>query len=305
MDTFTQLRDNLRAVCPDLELKEGEALGRHTSFRIGGSVPLMALPKTGEEASVVVEAARGFGVAPFFLGKGSNLLVADAGADIFVVKCCVEEIKLLEKDGLYLGAGVTLAQAAVFAMEQGLSGLEFAHGIPGTVGGAVVMNAGAYDGEMSQVIQWVDYLDEEGRMGRLSAADCQLSYRHSVFSDGSRLILGAMVRLMPDAPEAIRGRMMDLMERRKSKQPLEFPSAGSTFKRPPGHFAGGLIQQCGLKGARVGGAQVSEKHAGFVINTGDATCADVLGLMRLVRDTVQKETGVTLEPEVKFIGCSL
>lgn len=278
---------------------------RHTSFRIGGPVTLMALPKTAEEATAALEAAKSYGVTPFFLGKGSNLLVADEGLDAFVIKCCLEELRLLSEDTVYVGSGVSLAQSAVFAMERGLTGMEFAHGIPGTLGGAVYMNAGAYEGEMSQIVQWVDCITEEGQIQRLVRDQLGFGYRRSLFADGKRLILGAALQLRPDAPDQIKGRMMELMERRKAKQPLEFPSAGSTFQRPPGRFAGALIEQCGLKGARVGGAQVSEKHAGFIINTGGASCNDVLGLIRQVRETVQRECGILLEPEVKLLGCRL
>ena len=203
-----------------------------------------------------------------------------------------------------MGSGVTLAQAATFAAQAGLSGLEFAHGIPGSLGGGVFMNAGAYDGEMAQVIAWVDCLDETGASHRLAGDDLALGYRTSCFAQRPWLITGARLTLTPGDPAAIRAKMADLAQRRRAKQPLEYPSAGSTFKRPPGHFAGGLIEQCGLKGYQIGGAQVSEKHAGFVINTGGATCQDILDLIHHVRQVVRDQTGVLLEPEVRLLGAA-
>ena len=272
MDPLNTLYEQLNKHLPGLDLRRGEPMARHTTFRVGGPAALMALPRGEEELRAVLALAAQEGVRPFFLGKGSNLLVADEGVDAFLIKLAggLTRLECRGETGLYVASGVTLAQAAAFAAEQGLTGLEFAHGIPGTLGGGVFMNAGAYDGELAQVIAWVDCLD-----------------------------------LAPGDPQAIRAKMADLAQRRRAKQPLEYPSAGSTFKRPAGHFAGGLIEQCGLKGTAVGGAQVSEKHAGFVINTGGATCRDILTLIRLVRDTVRRETGVELEPEVRLLGCTL
>jgi UDP-N-acetylmuramate dehydrogenase len=195
---------------------------------------------------------------------------------------------------------VLLSRLAVTARDHGLTGLEFAHGIPGSLGGAVTMNAGAYEGEMSQVVRSVTVLTLSGQLETVDQFD--FSYRHSAFSDGARLILKARLQLAPGDGAAIQARMEELMERRRSKQPLEWPSAGSTFKRPQGHYAAALIDQCGLKGLRLGGAQVSEKHAGFVINTGGATCADILALMELVRRRVFDQTGVALVPEVRLLG---
>lgn len=307
MDHISALKEKLAKDCPQLELREQEALSRHTSFRIGGPVSLMALPKTKREAQVAIRAAAELEIAPFFLGKGSNLLVADEGIDRFAIKY-VSSPQSLVREGereIRAGAGLSLAQIAIFAMEQGLSGMEFAHGIPGSLGGAVFMNAGAYDGEMSQIVREVTCLSQSGEEEILSLSQLDFGYRHSVFSDETRLIVGVCLRLMPGKREEIQAKMQDLMERRRSKQPLEFPSAGSTFKRPPGNFAGSLIEAAGLKGAEIGGAQVSVKHAGFVVNTGDATCEDVLRLMRAVRKIVQADTGIVLEPEIRLLGCSL
>ncbi len=300
------LYETLKKELPGLELRRGEPMARHTTFRVGGPAALMALPRGEEEVQTVLRLAAQKGVRPVFLGKGSNLLVADEGVEAFLIKVAggLTRLERQGETGLYVGSGVTLAQAAIFAAEQGLTGLEFAHGIPGTLGGGVFMNAGAYDGEMAQVIAWVDCLDEEGNPHRLEGEALELGYRHSVFSHLPWLITGAGLHLMPGEEGAIRAKMADLAQRRRSKQPLEYPSAGSTFKRPAGHFAGGLIEQCGLKGAAVGGAQVSEKHAGFVINTGGATCRDILTLIRRVQETVRRQTGVELEPEVRLLGCT-
>ena len=307
MVSLQTFRQRLAAALPGLELRDNEPMYRHTTFRVGGPVTLMALPRSVEELSTAVSLAREAGIEPFFLGRGSNLLVADRGAEAFLIKLAggLDRLELLGENSLYVGAGVTLAQAAVFALEHALTGLEFAHGIPGTLGGGVFMNAGAYDGELSQVISWADVLDETGRRFRLEGPDLELGYRTSVFSRKPWVVTGARLDLTPGDPAAIRARMNDLAQRRRSKQPLDLPSAGSTFKRPAGHFAGALIQEAGLKGVRIGGAQVSEKHAGFVVNTGGATSDDILSLIRLVRDTVLEKTGVLLEPEVRMLGCHL
>ena len=301
MENFGKLQEKLQAALPALELRSQEPMSRHTSFKVGGPAALMALPKSGEELAEILKIAAEEGIKPFFLGKGSNLLVADEGVNAFVIKMAGGLMKL-ELEGettLRVGAGVTLAQAAVFAADHGLTGLEFAHGIPGTMGGGVFMNAGAYDGELVQVIRWAECLDEEGNLLRLEKDEMELGYRTSIFSKKPWLITEACLELTKGDPAAIREKMADLAQRRRSKQPLEFPSAGSTFKRPPGHFAGGLIEQCGLKGKTVGGAQVSEKHAGFIINVGGATARDVNGLVRLIQDEVAEKTGYRLECELK------
>lgn len=303
MDSFSALTKELRGACPGLELRENEPMARHTTFRVGGPVRLMALPGSGEEAAAAVKAARGLGIRPFFMGNGSNLLVADDGWEGFIIKAQAG-LDALEADGetITAGSGALLVKLANFAWERGLTGLEFAHGIPGSVGGAVTMNAGAYDGEMRQVCIETTVLTPEGEVETVAGEAQRFSYRHSAFSDGTRMILGAKFRLQRGDPAAIKARMDELMEKRRSKQPLEFPSAGSTFKRPEGHFAAALIDRCGLKGRSVGGARVSEKHAGFIVNAGGATCGDILVLADLVRETVLRETGVALEMEVRTLG---
>ena len=297
------LYDRLRGELPGLEVLIDEPMSRHTTFRVGGPAKLMALPKTEEETVAAVRLARELEVRPVFVGNGSNLLVDDAGLDAFVVKM-TPGLSWWRTEGTVLtaGSGILLGSLANEAARHGLTGLEFAHGIPGSLGGAVTMNAGAYDGEMRQVVISVRVLDHRGEIAEIPAEQCEFSYRHSAFSGGERLILSAALQLAEGDQTAIRGRMEELMARRKAKQPLEYPSAGSTFKRPEGHFAAALIDRCGLKGLTVGGAQVSEKHAGFIINTGGATCRDILNLMKQVRERVFRETGVELEPEVKYLG---
>lgn len=302
MTKLDQIYDRLCREVPGLELRRDEPMARHTTFKVGGPATLMALPGTEEELLAAVRTALEEGITPLFVGNGSNLLVDDAGLDALVVKTAprVSRVEVRENT-LRAGAGISLAQLASEAADHGLTGLEFAHGIPGSLGGAVVMNAGAYGGELCQVISQVRALDSRGQVRELAGDACDFSYRHSRFSAGGWLILSATVELASGDPAAIRGRMEELMARRKAKQPLEYPSAGSTFKRPEGHFAAALIEGCGLKGLTVGGAQVSEKHAGFVINIGSATCRDILDLMDQVRERVFRETGVELEPEVKYV----
>ncbi len=277
-----------------MRVLEREPMNRHTSFRIGGPVRAMVFPRNAEELRDVLRGCEREGLEWFLLGRGSNLLCADGPIDKIAVHTGEMRSVTAENDTLTAEAGAPLAKIAVLAQERGLSGLEFAHGIPGTLGGAVLMNAGAYGGEMKDVIVFVTALS-----GAYENAECGFSYRHSRFEGDA--VLSAAFRLRPGDPEEIRARMEELMARRREKQPLDLPSAGSTFKRPEGHFAAKLIEDCGLKGYAVGGAQVSEKHAGFVVNRGNATFDDVRRLMDHIRETVLRETGVLLEPEVKII----
>ena len=303
MKPMEALKAELQKEFPMLELREQEPMWKHTSFRIGGPVPLMVLPRSEEEVVGAVRLSARFGVRRACIGNGSNMLVADEGADYFILKMGegMGRIEKLDDTRLRLGAGARLAQAANFALMEGLTGLEFAHGIPGSVGGAVMMNAGAYNGEMADVVVRVRWVSPQGEVRVFEADEIGFGYRKSVFEELGGVILSAEVALKPGDREAIRARIDDLAQRRREKQPLEYPNAGSTFKRPEGHFAAALIDQCGLKGYQVGGARVSEKHAGFVINGGNATCADVRGVMAHVQEVVLRERGVRLEPEVRFL----
>ena len=303
MDRYTTLAGALRERCPELELREQELMSRHTSFRIGGPARLMALPRSRSEAVAAVRAAMELGIRPFYLGNGSNLLVADRGYEGFVLKTSgMDQVREVDRR-LRAESGIPLSRLAVAAVDRGLAGLEFAHGIPGSLGGAVTMNAGAYGGEMVQVLTAVTFLDGEGNVVTLPAEECHLTYRHSDFTEHpERLILEAEFELPQGDGAESRAKIEDLARRRKEKQPLEWPSAGSTFKRPQGYFAAALIEECGLKGLQVGDAQVSEKHAGFVINRGKATCADVLALTERIKETVLREKGVALELEVRTLG---
>lgn len=303
MERLAELRKQLEEGCPGLELREDEPMSRHTTFRIGGPAALMALPRTVGEVKAAVKAARALGVEPFFLGNGSNLLVADGGYPGFVVKLAGDFDQIREVNrGLEAGSAVLLSRLSNALLGRGLTGLEFAGGIPGSVGGAVTMNAGAYGGEMKDVVKRVWYMDTEGRLLDCTGEELGFGYRKSAFMDGGKIITSAEFKLAHGDKDEIKARMDELKARRLEKQPYDMPSAGSTFKRPKTGYAAALIEQCGLKGRRAGGAQVSEKHTGFIVNTGGATCKDVLELMDIVRETVLKETGVELEPEVRVIG---
>lgn len=300
----SKLKDRLTAACPGMELLEQEPMSRHTSFRIGGPVGLMARVRNEAEFAVALRVAAGLDIVPFVLGNGTNVLAGDGPLDRFVI-LTTGGLDTLERRGdtdIVCGAGVSLAKLATFAMEQGLTGLEFAHGIPGSLGGGMTMNAGAYGGELRDVAVASNYLTLNGEAGTLTGEAQQLSYRHSAYSDGDKFVTSAVLRLAPGDREQIRTRMEELARKRRNSQPLEYPSAGSTFKRPVGGYAAALIDQCGLKGLRVGGAQVSEKHAGFVINTGGATCRDVLELTDQIRETVLRQTGIILELEVRRLN---
>lgn len=302
MSWETALDRQIHDYLPDLKWAADEPMAKHTSFRIGGPAKRMAFPKTREQLVVLMGFLQDAGVKPLLIGNGTNLLVADKGLDTVVIDTSAElsHIELTDEGKIAADAGVSLSKLALFAWKNGLTGLEFAHGIPGTLGGGIVMNAGAYGGELKDVVTEVTALYSDG-VKVLTPAELDFSYRHSVFSAGEGIVLGAKVKLESGDSDAIKAKMDDLMARRKASQPLELPSAGSTFKRPTGYYAGPLIEGCGLKGCRVGGAEVSSKHAGFVVNVGGATCADVLALIEKVQKTVYDAHGVMLEPEVKII----
>jgi len=285
-----------------MEVKIREPMKRHTSFRAGGPADWYAAPETADELAAVCRACRKAGSRFYVIGNGSNLLVSDEGFRGVIIS--TEKFRKLEAAGrnLKAGAGVLLSKAANEALRAGLSGLEFAAGIPGSVGGAVVMNAGAYGSEMKDVLKSVTVLNSDGNVITLDAKELALGYRTSIIQKKGYVVLEALFSLECGNMEAIRQKMDKLAEKRKEKQPLEYPSAGSTFKRPQGNFAGKLIMEAGLAGFRMGGAQVSEKHCGFVINTGNATSADIRGLIRQVQQKVLEHSGVALEMEVKCIG---
>lgn len=288
---------------PEMTYEHEVPLARYTSFRIGGPAKRMAFPKDGSQMVLLIDFARSCGARPLVVGNGTNLLFPDAGVDRLVVNTReYAEVSIDAQGRVVAESGASLARTAVFAQQRGLTGLEFAHGIPGSVGGAVCMNAGAYGGEMRQVVESASVLFPDEGVKRLRGEELRFSYRHSLLADRpDAVVLSAVFALAAGEPEEIRSKMDELMTRRKTSQPLEYPSAGSTFKRPEGYFAAALIDECGLKGLTVGGAQVSEKHAGFVINRGGATCADVTALMAEIQRRVWKEKGVRLEPEVKVI----
>lgn len=283
---------------------ENESMSEHTTFRIGGPADLFVVPTTVEGLAAVVSACNKEGVYCFILGNGSNVLVSDKGIRGVVVStaACLNNIELIGAYEIKCGAGVKLSRLSDLACENSLTGAEFAWGIPGTVGGAVYMNAGAYDGEMKDILVSCEYLTPDGELRTMLADQMDLSYRHSVFNENGYVIVSATVRLKAGDKGEIRAKMDDFMCRRKTKQPLEFPSAGSTFKRPVGGFAAALIDECGLKGYSVGGAQVSEKHAGFVINKGGATCFDVMRLVEHIKKEVFLNKSIKLECEIRVIG---
>lgn len=287
----------------DIDLKQGEPMCRHTTFQIGGPVAVMAFPNSPEQVGEILKIARRYEITPMILGAGSNILAPDEGLDTVVIelRTAMNRVEERSKGAFEAQAGAAMARLATFAMERGYTGLEFAHGIPGTVGGGVYMNAGAYGGEMCQVVTDVTAMDRAGNLLDIPADKLDLSYRHSRFMNEDLVILSVRVKLEKGDREEIRAKMSELMTRRRTSQPLELPSAGSTFKRPATGYAAAMIEAAGLKGLRVGDAQVSEKHAGFVVNRGRATCKDVLRLMEQVQDRVEQDTGVRLEPEVRIL----
>lgn len=284
-----------------IEFLTDEPMSNHTSFKIGGKASLVAQPKSTDEIAGIVKKCKELNIRCIAVGNGSNLLVADEGIDACVILLGnkFSEVRLIDENTIYAEAGASLMKVCRFALENSLSGLEFAYGIPGSCGGAAFMNAGAYGGEMKIVLYKCEHIDRDGNFGTLEGEELDLSYRHSAYYSNGCIITGLYLKLTKSDKNEIKAKMDDLIGRRKEKQPLEYPSAGSTFKRPEGYFAGALIEECNLKGTTVGGAQVSKKHAGFVINIGGATCRDVLELCKRVSDTVYSEKGVRLEMEIR------
>ncbi len=298
--------ENLGHIAADLGCKVlfGEPMCKHTTFKIGGPADLFVTVHNRIALQKLIKAANDAQIPFLAIGNGSNMLVKDSGIRGLVIAMDDEfhKIQLLDKDRIECGSGATLAKLCNFAKDNSLSGLEFAWGIPGSAGGAAFMNAGAYGGEMKQVLVSCKHMTAGGEIAVLSGDELQLSYRKSAYSTNQAIILSLTLQMQKGSQKQIMTTMEDLLNRRKSKQPLEYPSAGSVFKRPEGNFAGTLIEQCGLKGKRVGGAMVSEKHAGFIVNDGGATCEDVLCLIEFIQSTVLRKTGVALECEIKTIG---
>lgn len=306
MDSDDHLQDltwRLRSIVGDDNVALDEPMSKHTSFRIGGPADLFVTPDDIDELRDVIAACRAAGVPHFVLGCGSDLLVADEGYRGVIVSCTKGLVNVaIDGETMACQAGVPLREASEMACELGLSGLEFACGIPGSVGGACFMNAGAYGGCVADVLESVRCLMPDGTQQSLPVEELALGYRASRVRDEGLVVLSATFRLHEGDQDDIRARMDDFTQRRRKKQPLELPSAGSTFKRPEGHFAGKLITDAGLKGYAHGGASVSTKHAGFVVNNGGATAADVHAVIRHVQDEVERQFGVRLEPELRFLG---
>ena len=287
---------------PDFELRTNQPMSKFTSFRIGGEAQLMAFPKTEEELCLILKMSKKMDITPVILGAGTNVLAPDEGIQGLVI-CLKDALGGMEQIGetsIRVMAGVTMSRAAVFAANLGLGGLEFAHGIPGTVGGGVYMNAGAYGGEIKDVCTRVRIVDRDGEARWITNEEAAFSYRHSAIEDNPWIVVAAEFELTPKPAEEIKGRMLELIEKRRASQPLDLPSAGSAFKRPVGGYAAALIDQTGLKGFSIGGAAVSEKHAGFVVNLGGATAEDVKKLLQEVSDRVYAAHGIRLEPEVRI-----
>ena len=302
MSEFTVLQGNLQKLLPEIELRFEESMSRHTSFRIGGPAEVMAFPKNQEELSKILKASALMDLKPAILGAGTNILAPDEGISGLVIclKDCMDGMEQLDETHIRVAAGVTMTRAAVFAANLGLAGMEFAHGIPGTVGGGVYMNAGAYGGEICQICESVEVMDMAGNMTVRTNEEMKFSYRHSILEEERAIVLGAVFRLIPGETEKIKATMKELQAKRSASQPLDLPSAGSAFKRPVGGFAAALIEQAGLKGFVVGNAGISAKHAGFAVNLGGATAAEMKQLLTQVSDIVYEKSGIRLEPEVRI-----
>ncbi len=287
---------------PQIELRFYEPLSKHTSFRIGGPAEVMAFPKTEGELSEVLKVSKELDTKFAILGAGTNVLAPDEGVRGLVIclKDCMNGMEALEGNRIRAMSGVTMSRAAVYASKLGLSGMEFAHGIPGTVGGGVYMNAGAYGGEISQICESVTVMNRLGKMRTLSREEMGFSYRHSVLEKTGEIVISAVLQLTQDTPESVMKRMKELLSKRSASQPLDLPSAGSAFKRPASGYAAALIDGAGLKGFQVGGAAISVKHAGFAVNLGGATAEEVKELLRQVSDRVFETSGIRLEPEVRI-----
>lgn len=302
MTQLTDIQQKISALLPHIEVRYNEPMSKHTSFRIGGPVEAMCFPKNRAELESVLKTSALLDMNPAILGAGTNILAPDAGIRGLVVclKDCLGGMEQLDDTRIRVMSGVTMTRAAMFAAGLGLSGMEFAHGIPGSVGGGVYMNAGAYGGEICQICESVEIMDMAGNLKVYSCDEMAFSYRHSVLEEKGGIVVSAVFCLTPGNTEAIKAKMQELQAKRSASQPLNLPSAGSAFKRPVGGYAAALIDQAGLKGYRVGGAAISEKHAGFAVNLGGATAADVKNLLTQVSDKVYENSGIRIEPEIRI-----
>lgn len=297
-DFQRKIQDSL----PDISFRFYEPMAKHTSFRIGGNCEVMAFPKSAGELAALLKCCHLLDASPVILGAGTNVLAPDEGMPGIVIclKDCMGGMEALPDHCIRLGAGITMSRAAVFAANLGLSGMEFAHGIPGTVGGGVYMNAGAYGGEIGSIFVSAEVMDAAGNVRTLDREAMAFSYRHSALEESGEIVLSAVFQLIPGSPETVREKMKELQSKRSASQPLDMPSAGSAFKRPVGGYAAALIDQSGLKGYRVGNAAISQKHAGFAVNLGGASAADVRQLLQEVSDRVFSDSGIRLEPEIRI-----
>ena len=302
MTELTDFQKKIASLLEGVELRFFEPMSKHTSFRIGGDAEVIAMPKNGEELSKILKVSALLDVKPAILGTGTNILAPDEGIKGLVIclKDCLSGMEQLDQNRIRVMAGVTMTRAAVFAANLGLSGMEFAHGIPGTVGGGVYMNAGAYGGEIKDICESVEVMDLDGNLMVLSGEEMGFSYRHSVLEEKAGIVVSAVFKLEAKPEELIRARMKELQTKRTASQPLDLPSAGSAFKRPVGAYAAALIDEAGLKGYAVGDAAISQKHAGFAVNLGNATAAQMRQLLQEVSDIVFEKSGFRLEPEVRI-----
>ena len=299
---LNSFQEKMRHFLPEIELRFEEPMSRHTSLRIGGPAEVMAFPQNPQELAHILKVSKELDITCVIPGAGTNILAPDEGCRglIICLKDCLGGMEPLPGNCIRVMAGVTMARAAVNAANMGLTGMEFAHGIPGTVGGGVYMNAGAYGGEICQICESVEVMDLDGNLSRLSNAEMAFSYRHSALENRTGIVVSADFALKKGNPEEIWAKMKDLIARRTASQPLDVPSAGSAFKRPTGGYAAALIEEAGLKGYQVGGAAISAKHAGFAVNLGGATAADVKALLSQVSEQVYQKSGIRLEPEVRI-----
>ena len=302
MTELTVLQQKIAEILPQIKFSFFEPMSKHTSFHIGGCAEVMAFPQSADELSILLKVSAMLDIKPIILGAGTNVLAPDEGIAGLVVclKDGLDGIDRIDDKRIRVMSGVTMTRAAVFAANSGLAGMEFAHGIPGTVGGGVFMNAGAYGGEICQICESVDVMDFGGSVHTYSVDEMCFSYRHSILEERPGIVVSAVFRLDADKPEDIRERMKELMRKRSASQPLDVPSAGSAFKRPIGGYAAALIDGAGLRGYQVGNAAISTKHAGFAVNLGGATAVDVKKLLRDVSDVVFEKSGIRLEPEVRI-----